>query len=176
VKFDFDFDLLTGSIVSHSLQADTEQDKSIGKEFVIEVRRSDLVLGDMGYFRLNAFTEIEQREAWWLTRLPLATGVLLADGHTLETSLKSSCGNILLRGMFCGKLPGIFHNSLCAAVYHRPRRRRTRQALSSRRHARGPGMSRTQKSGHSGAKLSYGGRVRESDRRSLVTVQGRSGW
>jgi predicted nuclease of restriction endonuclease-like (RecB) superfamily len=26
-------------------------------------------------------------------------------------------GSILLRGMFCGKLPGIFHNSLCAAVY-----------------------------------------------------------
>jgi hypothetical protein len=37
-------------------------------------------------------------------------------------------------------------------------------------------VSRTQKSGHSGAKLSYDGRVRESDRRSLVTVQGRSGW
>ena len=68
VKIDFAFDLLTGSIVSHSLQAATEQDKSIGKEFVIEVRRSDLVLRDMGYFNLNEFNEIERREAWWLTR------------------------------------------------------------------------------------------------------------
>ena len=33
VKIDFAFDLLTGSIVSHSLQAATEQDKSIGKDF-----------------------------------------------------------------------------------------------------------------------------------------------
>ena len=30
VKIDFAFDLLTGSIVSHSLQAATEQDKFIG--------------------------------------------------------------------------------------------------------------------------------------------------
>ena len=44
VKIDLAFDLLTGSIVSHSLQTATEQDKSIGKEFVIEVRRGDLVL------------------------------------------------------------------------------------------------------------------------------------
>ena len=56
VKIDFAFDLLTGSIVSHSLQAATEQDKSIGKEFVIEVRRGDLVLRDMGYFSLTEFT------------------------------------------------------------------------------------------------------------------------
>ena len=53
VKIDFAFDLLTGSI---------------GKEFVNEVRRSDLVLRDMGYFNLNEFNEIERREAWWLTR------------------------------------------------------------------------------------------------------------
>ena len=63
VKIDFAFDLLTVSIVSHSLQAATEQDKSISKEFVIEVRCSDLVLRDMGYFSLNEFTEIEQRQA-----------------------------------------------------------------------------------------------------------------
>ena len=63
VKTNFAFDLLTGSIVSHSLQAATEQDKSIRKEFVIEVRRGDLVLRDMGYLSLNEFTEIEQREA-----------------------------------------------------------------------------------------------------------------
>jgi hypothetical protein len=56
------------------LQAATEQDKSIGKEFVIEVRRRNLLLLDMGYLSLNEFTEIEQREALWLTRLPMTTG------------------------------------------------------------------------------------------------------
>lgn len=95
VKIDFAFDLLAGSVVSHSLQGATEQDKSIGREFVVEVRRGDLVLRDMGYFSLGEFTEIERREAWWLTRLPLTAGVLLADGRDLETYLKSFRGNFI---------------------------------------------------------------------------------
>ena len=84
VKIDFAFDLLTGSIVSHSLQAATEQDTSVGKEFVIEVRCGDLVLRDMGYFCLTEFTEIEQRQAWWLTDLPLAPSLLLVNRRILE--------------------------------------------------------------------------------------------
>ena len=81
MKINLAFDLLTGSIIFHSLQAATEQDKVIGKEFVIEVRLGDLVLRDMGYFSLSEFTAIELRGAWWLTRLPLTTGVMLADGR-----------------------------------------------------------------------------------------------
>lgn len=91
----FTFDLLTGSIVSHGLHAATEQDKSIGKEFVIGVRRGDLVLRDMGYFSLSEFSAIELLEAWWLTRLPLTTGVVLADGRALEKHLKSFQGDII---------------------------------------------------------------------------------
>ena len=95
VKIDLAFDLLTGFVVSHSLHVATEQDKSIGKEFVIEVRRGDLVLRDMGYLSLSEFTAIEQREAWWLTRLPLTTGVMLVDGRSLEKYLKSFRGYII---------------------------------------------------------------------------------
>ena len=89
VKIDFAFDLLTGSIVSQSLQAATERDKSFGKEFVIEVRCSDLVLRDMGYFSINKFTEIEQRQAWWLTHQTLFIDFLLVDGRTFEKYPKS---------------------------------------------------------------------------------------
>ena len=103
VKIDFAFDLLTGCIVSHSLQAATEQDKSIGKEFIIEVRRGDLVLRDMGYFSLGEFTAIELLEAWWLTRLPLTTGVMLADGRSLETYLKSFRGDIIELDVIVGE-------------------------------------------------------------------------
>jgi hypothetical protein len=95
VKIDLAFDLLAGSMVSHGLYAATEQDKTIGKEFVIEVRRGDLVLRDMGYFDLSEFTAIEQLEAWWLTRLPLTTGVMLAEGRSLEKYLKSFKGDII---------------------------------------------------------------------------------
>ena len=95
VKIDFAFDLLTGSIVSHSPQAATEQDKSIGREFVIEVRCGDLVLRDMGYFSLNEFTEIEQRQAWWLTDPPLTPSLLLVNRRILEQYLKNYCKDII---------------------------------------------------------------------------------
>ena len=64
------------------------------------------VLRDMGYFSLNEFDEIEQREAWWLTRLPLTTGILLADGYTLEKYLvtkgQAFC-QTLFSTWFCGR-------------------------------------------------------------------------
>ena len=85
VKIDLAFDLLSQTIVSHSLEAATTQDKVIGKEVIVEVRPGDLVLRDMGYFSLDEFGEIELRGAWWLTRLPLTTGVLLENGKALET-------------------------------------------------------------------------------------------
>lgn len=44
----------------------------------------DLVLRDMGYFSLGEFSAIEERGAWWLTRLPLTTGVMLENGGSLE--------------------------------------------------------------------------------------------
>ncbi len=95
MKIDLAFDLLTRSIISHGLYAATEQDKTIGKEFVVEVRRGDLVLRDMGYFSLSEFTAIEQLEAWWLTRLPMTTGAVLEDGRCLEKLLKSFKGDII---------------------------------------------------------------------------------
>jgi hypothetical protein len=93
VKIDFAFDLISGTIISHSLQLATEQDKTIGKELVAEIKRGDLVLRDMGYFSLNEFTAIEDRDAWWLTRLPLNTGVKLENRESLEKVLKRSRHN-----------------------------------------------------------------------------------
>lgn len=103
VKIDLTFDLLTGAVIAHSLQAATEQDKTIGKEVIHEVRRGDLVLRDMGYFCLGEFDAIEQRGAFWLTRLPLTAGVVLEDGVLLEDRLKRSRSDILDLGAVVGK-------------------------------------------------------------------------
>jgi hypothetical protein len=95
VKFDFAYDLLCGEVASHTLEAATEQDKTIGKEFVAMVRENDLVLRDMGYFSLAEFVEMERRGAWWLTRVPLTLGLRCDSGKTLERLLQSHCGNII---------------------------------------------------------------------------------
>jgi len=95
VKIDFAINLLAGTVVSHSLHHATAQDKSLGRELLAEVRRGDLVLRDMGYFSLGEFTAIEEREAFWLTRLPLTTGVRLEGGGVLERRLKSRRHEVL---------------------------------------------------------------------------------
>lgn len=95
VKIDFAYDLLSGEVVSHTLEAATEQDKTIGKEFVSMVREGDLVLRDMGYFSLAEFVEIERRGAYWLTRVPLTLGLRSDTGESLERLLQGHCGNVI---------------------------------------------------------------------------------
>lgn len=95
VKIDLAYDLITGEVLSHSLHLATTQDKTIGKDLTGEISPGDLVLRDMGYFMLDEFTMIEGLGAWWLTRLPLTTGVELGNGVTLERRLKREKGTIL---------------------------------------------------------------------------------
>jgi len=95
VKIDFGYDLLSGSVVSHSLHSATEQDKSIGREFLIQVLKNDLVLRDMGYFCLAEFVEIERLEAFWLTRVPLTLGLFTEAGERIESVLRRNRGGIL---------------------------------------------------------------------------------
>lgn len=102
MKIDLAFDLLSGTIVSHSLQAATEQDKNIGRDLVAEVGPGDLVLRDMGYFSLGEFNLIEDRGGCWLTRLPLTTGVALVGGDALEKRLKASRRDVIDLVVFAG--------------------------------------------------------------------------
>jgi len=95
VKIDFSYDLLSGEVISHVLEQATTQDKVIGKELLIAVKKGDLVLRDMGYFILSEFTAIEELGASWLTRLPLTTGVFLENGNPLEPHLKGCPKDIL---------------------------------------------------------------------------------
>lgn len=95
VKIDLSYDLLSDEIISHSLHLATEQDKTIGKELIAEIRQGDLVLRDMGYFSLSEFTAIEACGAWWLTRLPLTTGVMLESGKALEIKLRAKTMEVL---------------------------------------------------------------------------------
>lgn len=95
VKIDFAFDLLAGEVISHILEQATTQDKIIGKEVIGEIKIGDPVLRDMGYFILDEFTAIEERGAWWLTRLPLTTNVFLEKDKSLEKLLNSRKNNVL---------------------------------------------------------------------------------
>jgi hypothetical protein len=53
VKIELAYDLLAGTVISHSLQAATTQDKTIGGELVAEIRRGDLLLRKRAPCRLS---------------------------------------------------------------------------------------------------------------------------
>ena len=94
LRLNSSYDLVTGELESSSHYEATEQDKSIGKDLVNNVKPGDLVVRDMGYFAIKEFIRIEQVEAHWLSRLPLSTKVRVNDsddGKTIEQVLKSTC-------------------------------------------------------------------------------------
>ena len=95
VKIDFAYNLLDGTVLSHTLEGSTTQDKCIGKETITNLTKGTLVLRDMGYFSLSEFDQIENQEAFWLTRLPLTTGVNLNNDKTLESRLRSRSQDVL---------------------------------------------------------------------------------
>jgi Transposase DDE domain len=95
VKIDFTYDLLSGNILTHTLHNAAEQDKTIGKDTLTEIRPGDLLLRDMGYFSLSEFDAVEQLNAFWITRLPLTIGVRCDASDTLEERLKRSSKDIL---------------------------------------------------------------------------------
>jgi hypothetical protein len=89
-KFDLAFDLLSGQVISNTLHVATEQDRVIGKDVVGLVQKNDLYLRDMGYFSIAEFQYIEQRAAFWLSRLPANVTGCDLKGRKLETRLGSS--------------------------------------------------------------------------------------
>ena len=89
------FDLLTGEPVTCVLHLAIEQDREIGKNLVDLIRENDLVLRDMGYFSRVEFARIEERKAFWLSRVPINVKIHDLSGNKLETILKKTRRNRL---------------------------------------------------------------------------------
>ena len=94
-KFDMAFDLLTGEPVTSVLHLATEQDREIGKDLVDLIREKDLVLRYMGYFSRDEFARIENRKAYWLSRVPINVKIHDSSENKLEMILKKTKHNKL---------------------------------------------------------------------------------
>ena len=88
-KIDLSFDLLTGCPVLQILDKATTQDKKLGRNLVDVVQERDLMLRDMGYFSVKEFQRIEDKMAFWLSRLPANVCAFLENGKELDELLKS---------------------------------------------------------------------------------------
>ena len=76
-RLQFAFDLLGGSVVHCGLHAFTRPDQAAAQDIVPALLPGDLLIRDLGYFALDAFTAITQRQSFLLSRLRM--DVLLYD-------------------------------------------------------------------------------------------------
>jgi len=75
MKLNLIFDLLTGDPVDAALHNGYTPDQRIGWDILELVQDQDLVLRDMGYFDIELFKAIEEKGAYWLSRLTAASTV-----------------------------------------------------------------------------------------------------
>lgn len=90
VKVDLTVDLIHGHVITSQLHLATEQDREIGKDLVDIVKKRDLVLRDRGYFSLKEFALIEEKGAFWLSRVPSNLTITPDDAQALD-DLLSHC-------------------------------------------------------------------------------------
>jgi Transposase DDE domain len=89
-KIDICFDLLSGQTITIDLHTATTPDRTIGWDILRHVEQNDLILRDMGYFTIETFHLIEQKKAFWLSRLPRNVQANTTAGVSLETILQQS--------------------------------------------------------------------------------------
>lgn len=102
-KIDICFDLLSGTTITIDLHAATTQDRTIGWDLLDHIQENDLILRDMGYFAIETFIIIEQKNAFWLSRLPRNVQAHTNEGTALETILQQAKTDLLDRPMNIGK-------------------------------------------------------------------------
>ena len=69
VKIDYIFDYLSEKFVRFEFLSGNIPDQSLADRILPELKKNDLVVRDLGYYSLASLKEIEQKEAYWLSRL-----------------------------------------------------------------------------------------------------------
>lgn len=88
-------DLLSGKPLDFQLHAAREADQALAFEAVDLCRKDDLLLRDMGFFRLAALAEIGRRKAFWISRLPASVSAADGDGRPLAKILAGTAGDLI---------------------------------------------------------------------------------
>ena len=88
-------DWLSGDILECALHSARDADQGLGGEVLDHLQPNDLVIRDMGFFRLDTLRQIEDTKAFWLSRLPAGTSGRDEHGTALDDLLKKQKSNRL---------------------------------------------------------------------------------
>ena len=90
-------DVLRGSVVSSRMCSARQPDQKLATDILNTCREGDLIIRDRGYFSTTAIWGIEERGAFWLSRLPASVTAFGRGEATLLKLLRSTKGNTLDR-------------------------------------------------------------------------------
>ncbi len=71
----YEFDLKSGSVMDLALTPGNHPDSKDAQEKYTDIEQGDLIIRDLGYFSLDVLSEIQQAEAYFISRLNFKTTV-----------------------------------------------------------------------------------------------------
>ena len=88
-------DILRGKVVSSELCPARLPDQKLAGDIIKQCRPGDLILRDKGYLSVRAILGIEEKAAFWVSRLPASVNAFTREGTPLARILKYTKKNRL---------------------------------------------------------------------------------
>jgi hypothetical protein len=111
VKIQLEYDLLSGQFFDVHIGPGKQSDQAYGANRISMVHKNQLYIRDLGYFRLQDFRAIQDKQGYYLSRLKLPTKIYRKEsqsiqGTTISTKKKAVYTQIYLEDMMEQLEPG----------------------------------------------------------------------
>lgn len=84
LKIQLEYDIISGDFLQLDITNGVSHDAKYGQQCIHTVEKRDLCIRDLGYFYLPDFHEINQKGAYYLSRLPINTQVYRKNDNLYE--------------------------------------------------------------------------------------------
>ncbi|WP_139213357.1 IS4 family transposase [Bacillus sp. 5mfcol3.1] len=90
VKIQLEYDLLSGEFSDVKIEPGKRSDQAYGATRTDMIQKNELYIRDLGYFRLQDFKSIQDKQGYYLSRLKLPTKIYRKEFETVVFKTKSS--------------------------------------------------------------------------------------
>jgi len=84
ITIQYEFDLKTGQFLDLTITQASRNDQTDASQTAGNVCKNDLIIRDLGYFSISVLKKINEKEAFFLSRLQAATGVYDENGVEID--------------------------------------------------------------------------------------------
>ena len=91
-RIQLSFDLKTNNLENVELTSYTSNDATFSDNIIHRINKGDLMIRDLGYWKISVFKSIKERLGFFLSRFKLVTNIYLPDSYEIfEYPLKKGC-------------------------------------------------------------------------------------